>query len=84
VNATTALELLTTGHARPLERFERPTAHSSLRILVTVDTNSSSTSMAASPLGYAKREGAALYFVGGDSEGEILGHINVSVSIPPL
>lgn len=79
VNAPTTLELLTTDHARPLERFERANRtffaarvgdrgddffeHFDDRLAIRVREN---------------RAGTSLYFVIVDAAGEVLGRINVS------
>jgi ribosomal-protein-alanine N-acetyltransferase len=79
VNVVTRLELLTSEHARPLERFERANRaffaarvgdrgddyfeHFDDRLAIRVCEN---------------QEGTSLYFVIVDAEGEVLGRINIS------
>ena len=79
MDATTRLELLTTDHARPLERFERANRtffaarvgdrgdeffeHFDDRLASRVQEN---------------REGTSLYFLIVSGEGEVLGRINIS------
>ena len=79
MHTTTGLELLTTDHARPLERFERANrAFFAARVgdrgdeyLEHFDDNLASRVQ-------ENRRGTSLYFVIVDAEREVLGRVNIS------
>ena len=79
MNATTRLELLALEHARPLERFERANrAFFAARVGDRGEEYFEHFDDRLASRVRANHEGSSLYFVIVDSEGEVLGRINIS------
>lgn len=79
MNATTRLELLTTDHARPLERFERANrTFFAARVGDRGDEYFERFDDLLASRALENREGTSLYFVIVDAEGEVLGRVNIS------
>lgn len=79
MNATSRLELLTTDHARPLERFERVNrAFFAARVGDRGDEYFEHFDDLLASRAQENREGTSLYFVIVDAEGEVLGRVNLS------
>jgi ribosomal-protein-alanine N-acetyltransferase len=79
VNATTRLELLTTEHARPLERFERANrTFFAARVGDRGDEYFERFDDLLASRVRENRERTSLYFVIVDAEGEVFGRVNIS------
>ena len=79
MNATTRLELLTTDHARPLERFERVNrVFFAARVGDRGDDYFEHFDDRLASRILENREGTSLYFVIVDAEGEVVGRVNIS------
>ena len=79
MNATTRLELLTTDHARPLERFERANrTFFAARVGDRGDEYFEHFDDRLASRALENREGTSLYFVIVDAEGEVVGRVNIS------
>jgi [ribosomal protein S5]-alanine N-acetyltransferase len=79
VNAKTRLELLTTDHARPLERFERINrTFFAARVGDRGDEYFENFDDHLASRAYENRQGTSLYFVILDAEGEVLGRVNIN------
>ena len=79
MNATTRLELLTTDHARSLERFERVNrTFFAARVGDRGDEYFEHFDDQLASRALENREGTSMYFVLVDAEGEVLGRINIS------
>lgn len=79
MNATTRLELLTTEHARPIERFERANrTFFAARVGDRGDEYFERFDDLLASRVRENREGTSLYFVIVDAEGEVLGRVNIS------
>jgi len=79
VNANARLELLTPDHARPLERFERANrAFFAARVGDRGDDYFEHFDDRLAARVHENREGASLFFVIVDGDGEVLGRVNIS------
>ncbi|HEU5043399.1 MAG TPA: GNAT family N-acetyltransferase [Nocardioidaceae bacterium] len=79
MNATTRMELLSTTHARPLERFERANrTFFAARVGDRGDEYFEHFDDRLASRVLENREGTSLYFVLVDAEGEVLGRVNIS------
>ncbi len=79
MDANVRLELLTPDHARPLERFERSNrAFFAARVGDRGDDFFEHFDDRLADRVHENREGASLFFVVVDGDGEVLGRVNIS------
>jgi ribosomal-protein-alanine N-acetyltransferase len=79
VDANARLELLTSEHGRPLERFERANrAFFAARVGDRGDDYFEHFEDRLAALVHENQEGASLFFVMVDGDGEVLGRVNIS------